>query len=179
MCSRHHEIGQAIHGLCYRSLVLVNVLIKRDWLTGDHWLYVPDEQYPFNRLSEPKSFSPKMSPSGWTSVCAEMTCDQGDAVWHAGSDQLIERVAKTLVQLNLIRMHEVCGGFVAREPHAYPIYTLRYREHRDTLLTYLNRFTNLHTIGRQGRFQYNNMDHTMEMGLAAAETLGANVASRH
>jgi protoporphyrinogen oxidase len=74
-------------------------------------------------------------------------------------------------------MNEVDGGVVTREPHEYPIYTLRYRDHRDALLAYLGRFANLQTIGRQGRFQYNNMDHAMEMGLAAAETLCESPAS--
>jgi protoporphyrinogen oxidase len=177
MCSGNHDLDQAIDGLRYRSLVLVNLLIKRQWLTGDHWLYVPDEQYPFNRLSEPKCFSPHMAPSEWTSVCAEITCDQGDAVWRADPDQLIERVTKSLARLELLHINEVDGGFVTREPHAYPIYTLQYREHRDAVLSYLGRFANLHTTGRQGRFQYNNMDHAMEMGLAAAAALVENVAS--
>jgi protoporphyrinogen oxidase len=177
MCSCNRDLDQAIDGLRYRSLVLVNVLVKRAWLTGDHWLYVPDDRYPFNRLSEPKCFSPDMAPSGWTSVCAEITCDQGDAIWQADPDQLIERVAKSLAQLDLLRLHEVCGGFVTREPQEYPIYTLGYREHRDAILADLGRFTNLHTTGRQGRFQYNNMDHAMDMGLAAAETFVDNVAA--
>jgi protoporphyrinogen oxidase len=171
MCSCHHDLAQAIDGLRYRSLVLVNVRIKREWLTGDHWLYVPDDRYPFNRLSEPKRFSPYLAPSEWTSVCAEITCDQGDAIWYADPDQLIERVANSLAHLGLLHVNEVCGGFVAREPHEYPIYTLRYREHRETILAYLSRFTNLQTIGRQGRFQYGNMDHAIDMGLAAAENL--------
>jgi protoporphyrinogen oxidase len=177
MCSCNADLDPAIDGLRYRSLVLVNVLIKREWLTGDHWLYVPDDQYLFNRLSEPKCFSPHLAPAEWTSVCAEITCDPGDTVWRADPDVLLERVAKSLARLGLLHMTEVCGGFVTREPHEYPIYTLKYRDHRDTLLAYLGRFANLQTIGRQGRFQYNNMDHAMEMGLAAAATLSENPAS--
>jgi protoporphyrinogen oxidase len=110
-------------------------------------------------------------------VCAEITCDPGDTVWHADPDVLLERVAKSLAQLGLLHLTEVRGGFVTREPHEYPIYTLKYRDHRDALLAYLSRFANLQTIGRQGRFQYNNMDHAMEMGLAAADTLSENPAS--
>ncbi len=101
----------------------------------------------------------------------EITCDQGDAIWHADPDQLIERVANSLAELGLLHMNEVGGGFVTREAHEYPIYTLSYREHREAILAYLSRFTNLQTIGRQGRFQYGNMDHAIDMGLAAAENL--------
>jgi protoporphyrinogen oxidase len=176
MCPHDDRLEQAIGMLRYRSLVLVNVLLKRDWISGDHWLYFPEERYLFNRISEPKSFSAYLTPPEHTSLCAEITCDCGDALWNADPDDLIERVIKSLAALGLFHQTEVCGGFVTREPHEYPIYTLGYRPYRAAVLTHLRRFTNLHTTGRQGLFQYSNMDHAMEMGLAAAETLGLNDA---
>ena len=176
MCPQANRLTQAIAGLRYRSMVLVNLLIKRDWVTGDHWLYVPERQYLFNRISEPKRFSAAMAPPGYTSLCVEITCDAGDDLWHADPDQLIERVISSLHRLGLLYPSEVCSGFVIREPHEYPIYTLTYRRHRETLLAHLRRLTNLQTTGRQGLFQYNNMDQAMEMGLTAADTLLAHHA---
>jgi protoporphyrinogen oxidase len=174
MCPHGDGLEPAIGRLRYRSLVLVHVLLKRDWITGDHWLYVPEDRYPFNRISEPKSFSAYLSPPEHTSLCAEITCDAGDALWHADPDSLIERVVDSLAGLGLFHKTEVCGGFVTREAHEYPIYTLGYRTDRTAVLTHLRRFTNLHTTGRQGLFQYCNMDHAVEMGLTAADTLYAD-----
>jgi protoporphyrinogen oxidase len=176
MCPQTHRLSQAIAGLRYRSMVLVHLLIKRDWVTGDHWLYVPEPQYLFNRLNEPKRFSAQMAPPGYTSLCAEITCDVEDDLWHADPDQLIARVTSSLHRLNLLHPSEVCGGFVTREPQEYPIYTLAYRQHREAILTHLRRLTNLHTTGRQGLFQYTNMDQAMEMGLAAADAVLAQQA---
>lgn len=174
MCPQAHRLAQAIAGLRFRSMVLVNLLIKRDWVTGDHWLYFPERQYLFNRISEPKRFSAEMAPPGYTSLCAEITCNAGDDLWRADPDQLIERVMSSLHRLGLLHPSEVCGGFVTREPHEYPIYTLPYRQHRGAILAHLRCFTNLQTTGRQGLFQYNNMDQAMEMGLTAADTLLAH-----
>jgi protoporphyrinogen oxidase len=171
MCLHESCLHEAIDGLRYRSMVLVNLLLKREWVTGDHWLYVPEKQYLFNRISEPKRFSADLVPPGYTSLCVEITCDVGDALWHADSDALIERVTSSLHHLGLLHPAEVCGGFVTREPYEYPIYTLTYRQHREAILRHLRRFTNLQTTGRQGLFQYNNMDQAMAMGLTAAETL--------
>ena len=152
MCPQANRLTQAIAGLRYRSMVLVNLLIKRDWVTGDHWLYVPERQYLFNRISEPKRFSAAMAPPGYTSLCVEITCDAGDDLWHADPDQLIERVISSLHRLGLLYPSEVCSGFVIREPHEYPIYTLTYRRHRETLLAHLRRFDQSANHGATGSF---------------------------
>jgi protoporphyrinogen oxidase len=95
---------------------------------------------------------------------------------HGCAVEVFERVISSLHRLGLLYPSEVCSGFVIREPHEYPIYTLTYRRHRETLLAHLRRLTNLQTTGRQGLFQYNNMDQAMEMGLTAADTLLAHHA---
>jgi protoporphyrinogen oxidase len=125
----------------------------------------------FNRISEPKQFSTNMAPLGYTSLCAEITCEAGDDLWRTDPDQLIERVISSLHRLGLLHPSDVCGGFVTREPHEYPIYTLAYRQHHEAILSHLRCFTNLQTTGRQCLLQYNNMDEAMEMGLVAADTL--------
>jgi protoporphyrinogen oxidase len=176
LCPHASALAQAIAGLRYRSLILVNVLLQCDRVSGDHWLYIPEKHYLFNRLSEPKNFSASLSPAGHTSICAEITCDAGDTLWQAAAESLLARVTQSLTALKLFRHADVCGGFVVREPQAYPIYTLRYRQYRQAILTYLRGFTNLCTTGRQGLFQYNNMDHAMEMGLAAADAIAINQA---
>ena len=176
LCPHAPSLAQAIAGLRYRSLILVNVLLQCDRVSGDHWLYIPEKHYLFNRLSEPKNYSESLSPAGHTSVCAEITCDAGDALWQAETESLLARVTDSLTALKLFRPADICGGFVVREPQAYPIYTLRYRQYRQAILTHLRGFTNLYTTGRQGLFQYNNMDHAMEMGLAAADAIAINQA---
>ena len=59
---------------------------------------------------------------------------------------------------------------IHRTPHAYPVYDLTYRENLDALLGYLDSFENFKTAGRQGLFKYNNMDHSIEMGLEMARS---------
>ena len=54
LCPHAPLLAQAIAGL-YQSLILVNVLLQCDRVSGDHWLYIL-RSYPFNRLSEPKKF---------------------------------------------------------------------------------------------------------------------------
>ena len=64
--------------------------------------------------------------------------------------------------------------------HAYPLYDIEYRPHAERVLEYVDSFDNMLSTGRQGRFKYNNMDHSMEMGLAAgAELLDGAAGADH
>jgi protoporphyrinogen oxidase len=80
-------------------------------------------------------------------------------------------VTEDLVQLGLIGENEVEDYFTYRMKHAYPIYDIYYREHLDVIRKFLNRFENLYSFGRNALFRYNNMDHSVEMGLAVAESV--------
>ena len=46
-----------------------------------------------------------------------------------------------------------------------------FREPYEKVLHYLEKFENLHVIGRGGLFQYHNMDAAMETGINAAEEI--------
>lgn len=73
--------------------------------------------------------------------------------------------------LGLIRPGEVLDGTVVRAEMAYPVYEHDYRDWLRILRTYLDRFENLQTIGRNGLHRYNNMDHSMLTGLYAARNI--------
>jgi len=68
----------------------------------------------------------------------------------------------------LIDKKDLIGGFVHRVPKEYPVYHIDYKRDVQILKDYLKKFENLQIIGRNGTFRYNNMDHSIEMGLYAA-----------
>ena len=52
--------------LRYRSLKLIYIALKRPQLTDYHWVYLLDEQFRVNRMSEQKNVSPDMVPTDRT-----------------------------------------------------------------------------------------------------------------
>jgi hypothetical protein len=60
---------------------------------------------------------------------------------------------------------------VLRAAHAFPIYDHDYEQRVRTLRDYLAHFDDLQTIGRNGQYRYNNMDHSMLTGLYAARNV--------
>ena len=55
--------------------------------------------------------------------------------------------------------------------NAYPVIAKDYEKHVLVVKNYLNRFINLHPIGRSGMFKYNNQDHAIATGMYMARNL--------
>lgn len=169
------EILEAAQHLNSRALVTVNLMIGKERVTNDTWLYVQDPRVQMSRIHEPKNWSRKMAPDGMTSLVVEYPCFESDQIWQTPDDQLVEFVLEELRVLGLVRREEVVSGFVTRSPHAYPLYQLGYEKSRCSVKRFLRSISNLQIIGRSGVHRYNNIDHCIESGLkSACNLLGAN-----
>ena len=60
-------------------------------------------------------------------------------------------------------------------PKCYPVYETGYRAHLEPIEQYLSEQKGLSVIGRYGAFKYNNQDHSIFMGLLAAENVTQNI----
>lgn len=171
------RVQKAAAGLRYRDLVIVALLVGREQVTDQTWIYFPDPDLAIGRLHEPKNWSSRMALPGITLLVAEHFCFRNDALWRAADAELIDRTATELARLGLIDKCEVYDGCVVRVPHAYPVFEVGYRERCRVIGDYLAGFGNLHLIGRTGAFRYYNMDHAIESGLEAAHAVLARSAA--
>lgn len=165
------DVIESANRLKHRSMIFVYLILNRPKLTDDHWIYLPEGDITLHRLSEYKNFSPFSAPADKTLICAEITCDYGDSRWNDDEARLREVTVKDLVKIGLIKPDEVLHTFSRKERYAYPLYDLAYRPNKDKVLGWLSTVKNLDTTGRQGLFKYNNMDHSIGMGLTAADNL--------
>jgi len=61
-----------------------------------------------------------------------------------------------------VKSAQVERGFVVRMPKAYPYYDASYKRNIETMRHWIAANTpNLHPVGRNGMFRYNNQDHSM------------------
>ncbi|MGB8691264.1 MAG: amine oxidase, partial [Microcoleus sp.] len=56
-------------------------------------------------------------------------------------------------------------------PRTYPIYAGDYKYILSEIQTYIKQFENLQVVGRYGAFKYNNQDHSLLMGILAAQNV--------
>ncbi len=167
-------ILDAASKLRYRDLVVVTIMLNRESVTDLTWMYLPGRDIPLGRIHEPKNWSASMAPEGKTHIVAEYFCFQGDSIWNQNNEDLTSLTVKHLVKLGLIKESEVFDSCVYRAPKAYPLLEVGYEKHYSQLLEYLDKFTNLHILGRTGMFKYLNMDRAIESGIETANAILSN-----
>lgn len=158
------EVIAAANGLKYRSLIILYLIINKDQCLKDNWIFFPEKEYIFNRISEQKSFSAKSFPEGKTALMVEITCDKKEDMFVADTKDIFSKALIDLKKAKIILNEtEVDDFFVKKIEEIYPIYSLEYKQNLTLILHYLNGFENVYTLGRNGLFNYNNADHCIDM----------------
>ncbi len=165
------DVLEAAEKLVFRGLIFVTLFLGRENMSDDHWIYLPQPKYASNRLSESKNFNRNNAPAGRTAVTFEITCQVGDKVWNSKDEDLAQTALDDAVKTGLMERGDYIGAKVKRMEHGYPIYDLGYREKLKKVTDYLSTLENLKFFGRNGLFRYNNMDHSVSMGLTAAKSI--------
>ena len=109
--------------------------------------------------------------AGKTSLGLEYFCSEGDELWCMPDAELIELGKREIAAVGLARVEDVVDGCVRRVPKAYPVYDQAYRGHLEVVRRFVDGFTNLETVGRNGLHRYNNQDHAMVTGMLAVRNL--------
>ncbi len=165
-------IRQIARDLRYRDFITVMLIINRENIFPDNWLYINTPETKVGRIQNFKNWSPAMTPDpARTSLGLEYFLWQHDPEWHWPDEQLIKLAIQECACLGLIQADEVEDGRVVRMEKAYPVYDDDYRKNLEILRQYLAQFSNLHTIGRNGMHRYNNQDHSMLTGVYAARNI--------
>lgn len=163
------NISAVNHRLKYRDEIQVVLFVNKTKITPDTWIYVHPYELPFVRFMEMDNWSRKLSPPGTTSVVFEVVCNYGDSVWQKSDKELYKWISQKYInEFKLITESDIRGYYIYRSRGEYPVYHIGYREDLTTLKGFLRNFSNLQIAGRNGIFRYNNMDHSIEMGLYAA-----------
>ncbi|MCX7000902.1 MAG: FAD-dependent oxidoreductase, partial [Candidatus Sumerlaeota bacterium] len=167
--SPDERVAQSLSSLGFLAMVLVFVRVKRPHISHDTWLYFPDSELIFNRGYEAKNFDESMGPADESIICLEITARTGDSLWRLPDEYFQKRAVDDLTCTGIVSKNEILDAHVRRITHAYPIYHRQYRRALEDVYSYLMRRPALITLGRQGLFHHNNMDHSIYEGLLAAE----------
>ena len=167
------EIKQITSKLKFNDLTLIHLFFNQPQIIKDNWIFFPELEYSFNRISEQKSFSPYTIPKDKTILCAEITNPKLNSL----SDQeLIDLAINDLIKANIISNNNtIFHKRILRIKNIYPIYDLNYKENITQIIEFLDA-ENIITIGRYGLFNYNNSDHCLDMAQKCAEHLLKNTS---
>ncbi len=167
------EVRRAAEGLAYRDFLTVALVVPADKVAwDDNWIYIHDPDVKTMRIQNFGSWSPYLVKDGRNVLGLEYTVWENDADWNAPDELLIERGTRELVHLGLMAADDVETGYVVRQQKAYPIYDETYRDNVDVLRRWLEANTpNVHPVGRNGMFRYNNQDHSMYTAMLTVDNI--------
>ena len=178
------QIANIAKGLEYRAFIIVGLLFPKNSFTNtilnssdgklieDQWIYVQDKSVNTGRIQLFDNWSSSLKTQD-ESVCLglEFFCSEDDYLWNTDDDKFVGIAVNELKKLNFLNADADAIDFIIhREKHAYPCYWDTYTQ-IDKLKTYINSVKNLICIGRNGQHHYNNIDHSMETGFKAVETI--------
>jgi protoporphyrinogen oxidase len=166
------EVTAAAAGLRYRDFLTVALQIDGEPPFPDNWVYVHDPRARVGRIQNFRAWSPWMTPDPRRSCLGlEYFCFEGDDLWRSSDEELVELGRGEVGALGLVDPERVAGGHVVRVPKAYPVYDSEYAGRVERIRGWLDGFSNLQQIGRNGLHRYNNSDHSMLTAMRAVENL--------
>lgn len=167
------HVLEAARGLKYRDFLIVALMVKRDHLFPDNWIYIHSPEFKVGRIQNFKNWSAAMVPdSSKTCLGMEYFCDAGNGLWEMPDAELIELASREATALGLgVKREDIEDGVVIRQLKAYPVYDSEYRQHLQVIQDYLQTFENLQTVGRNGMHRYNNQDHSMLTAMLAVKNI--------
>ncbi|MBW2991818.1 FAD-dependent oxidoreductase [Candidatus Woesearchaeota archaeon] len=161
--------AEDITNLKYRSLIVIYIFLNKKKALEDNWIFFPERKFIFNRVSEQKSFSRYSCPKNKTVIMAEITCNYGGQLWNMNDEDLFKAVIRDLEDADITTEEEVEQYISKRMKDVYPIYNLQYKKSLNRIQNSLDAIPNLVSIGRHGLFNYNNIDHCIDMAEKTAD----------
>ncbi len=123
---------------------------------GYNWVYCSDKNVSFNRITEPSSMTPGVSPKGYSFVCVETTFP-GDQ--DSKLDESYEEFTSWLDNQKLFNNN----GYIPElntenfERYVYPIQDRTFRASLTKYNSLISQFKNLCVLGTGGEFHYSDM----------------------
>jgi protoporphyrinogen oxidase len=156
--------------LRYRSLKLIYIALKRPRLTDYHWVYLLDEHFRVNRMSEQKNVSPDMVPADRTILCIELSLWKDEPLWKASDEEIYRLALRDLMKMGYgVTESEVDAYYITDIATAYPVYELNFEDHLIPVLEGVHQIRNVMTLGRHGLFLNNSMDDNVGLGFQIAD----------
>jgi protoporphyrinogen oxidase len=166
------DVLDAAHALRHRDFLTVALVVPAALAFPDNWIYVHSPEVRVGRIQNFGAWSPHMVHRARACLGLEYFVTEGDDLWAAADDHLVDLATRELVRLRLVPPGAVETGYVVRMPKAYPVYDAGYAANVEALRAWLGEHAaNVHPVGRNGMHRYNNQDHSMYTAMLTVENI--------
>jgi protoporphyrinogen oxidase len=172
-------IKKSTAGLLHSGGYMVGVGIKQPCPSTKSWMYFPEDNCPFYRVTYLSNYSPYMTPDNkqYYSLLAETSYSAHKPV---NGDTIVQDTISGLINAGLITeedQKDIVSTWVFNANYSYPIPSLN----RDAVLAEAIPFLESHDIYSRGRFglwkyEVSNTDHSLMQGVELVNRLLLNEA---
>jgi protoporphyrinogen oxidase len=172
------NVREVSDGLLYRDFITVGILVKKLKVTEknkklieDNWIYIQEPDVLAGRLQIFNNWSPYMVADPdcvWIGV--EYFCYESDELWRKPDAEMAAFACEELDRIDIIDKNDVLDTVVIRMPKTYPAYFGTYNRF-DEVRKFVDGFSNLFLVGRNGMHRYNNQDHSMLTAMMAVDNI--------
>jgi protoporphyrinogen oxidase len=162
------QTKEKIKKLEYISVQVINLGVEKKNLSDKHWIYFPENRFPFYRVGFPSNLSPFMAPEGTTSLSIEVSSlpDRG-----MNKKELLHQVKEGLFDSGFLSSSApIVVEDVRMIPHAYVIFNHDYSRIVPNLRSALRKH-GIYTIGRYGSWEHTSMEDALSQGKEIAQHL--------
>ncbi|MFH1288588.1 MAG: FAD-dependent oxidoreductase [bacterium] len=165
------EIKTKSSELSYCSVFNVNFGLNVPVSPRIHWIYFPEEKYPFYRFGVLSNFSAKVTPYGKSSIYAEISYLPGEKI---NKKQIIEDTIKRLIELKVISDKNDINTIKTLDiKYAYVIYNAARKNYLNNIVGYLES-QGIYSRGRYGSWEYSSMNDALISGMDIARKINGN-----
>jgi protoporphyrinogen oxidase len=163
------EVAAAAERLRCTAVRYLNVATRTPPRADFHWIYVPEERYPFYRVGIYSNAVPSMAPPGRGSLYVELA-DRGPA---PRLDDILPDVAQALAAAGAINgADDLLFAELKEIRYAYVVFDHAYYASVATITKWLEANA-IHPRGRYGSWVYNAMEDCILAGRDVAAKLSA------
>ena len=160
------QFFEMIKELKHNGVFIVGLGIQKQCPSNKCWIYFPEDNCPFYRITYFSNYSPNNTPEGnYYSLMCETAYSE-----HRPKDKekIIEDTIKGLINTGILSEDDkkyIVSGYLIEAAYAYPVPTLNRDKALEFIQPYLEQ-NGIYSCGRFGAWKYEigNMDHCVMQG---------------
>jgi protoporphyrinogen oxidase len=167
------EVSGAAESLRKAGGYIVGIGLAQPCPSDKNWMYFPEGNSPFYRVTYLSNYSPNMTPGGdHYSLLCETSYSQFKEV---NRDAIIEETISGLINSGIIRVEDrkdIVSTYLIDVPYLLPVPTLGRDDAMSTIHSFLEE-RDIYTRGRFGGWKYEvgNMDHSVMQGVELVDRI--------
>ena len=168
-------VRNAAAGLVHNGCIVVGVGLRGSTPSNRHWIYFPEERFPFHRITYLSNYSPAVVPGcggPYASIMCETTFSTHRPV---PTGNIEDATLEALVAAGMLSREDLKNVISVTKRvigYAYPVPTLDRDERLQAIHRYLEPL-GIFSRGRFGAYRYEvgNMDHSFMQGVEAVNRI--------